>query len=380
MAQSMTVLKQIQAALAAGDHGRMGKLLQQWQKVEPKSPWFRLYVARWQEETGRWEQAEKGYRQLLKGVRMPKVVTQARQGLDRLRARELALEQAAIAQEKAAPEGEAYGLLVLEPIELTPKKAAAQHFATVFRTDLYSAGLQLPVKSWRLFRTGPLGALRFYGKALAQGEIPSFCLSLAQTENIEVVQVQAIEQLSPALKIRSLDENGKILTFTVPWAEISQWVTGILPIFEESLEKDAWGKPYSKTKILDYAQLCDLHWGDRQLIFRLNDQHYQFQQGCSFLAEADHAIEHLSNRRNWNGMQQQLAAHLSHCQRWTDFKSFAGNARDFPELLRKIKPQVNLFRAEVHQDTYWDPAWHLYSTMIFARQAQCRSEAIAHKN
>ncbi|WP_024546460.1 hypothetical protein [Picosynechococcus sp. NKBG15041c] len=79
-------------------------------------------------------------------------------------------------------------------------------------------------------------------------------------------------------------------------------------------------------------------------------------------------------------MQQQLANHLSKNERWADFKSFANNARDFPELLRKIDPQVNLFRAEIHQDTYWDPAWQLYSTMIFARQAQCRSEAIAHQN
>lgn len=79
-------------------------------------------------------------------------------------------------------------------------------------------------------------------------------------------------------------------------------------------------------------------------------------------------------------MQHRLTEHLSHSRKWSDFKSFANNARDFPELLRKIQPQVNLFRQETHQDTYWDPAWHLYSTIIFAHGAETHSEAIAQKN
>lgn len=140
----------------------MRQLLLQWQKVEPKNPWFRLYVARWYEATEQWQKAEKGYRRLLKGVTVPKVVTQARQGLARLEARALALTQTAIAEEKAAPGGEVYGLMVLEPISPKQKKTAAQYFATVLRTDAYSAGLQLPLKSWRLFRTGALGELRFF--------------------------------------------------------------------------------------------------------------------------------------------------------------------------------------------------------------------------
>ncbi|MBV5261000.1 hypothetical protein FLX56_21510 [Synechococcus moorigangaii CMS01] len=380
MAQSVPVLKQIQAALAVGDYGRMRQLLLQWQKVEPENPWFRLYVARWYEETARWDKADNGYRQLLKEVASPKVVTQARQGLARLEARELARQEAAIAQEKAAPAGESYGLMILEPIQSAQKKIAAQHFATVFRTDTYSAGLQLPLKSWRLFRTGPLGELRFFGKALAQGNIPSFCLALDQLQQIQVIQVQTIEQLDPHLKIQGVDGMEQPVDLTIPWAAISQWVTGILPIFEESLEQDGRGKPYYKTKILDYAQFCDLHWGDRQLILRLNDQHYQFRRGFSFLEKASNPIEHLSTRRNWNNLQAQLAQHLTQSHQWSDFKSFANNARDFPELLRKIKPQVNLFRQEAHQDTYWDPAWHLYSAIIFARMAQQRSAAIAQNN
>ncbi|ACB00068.1 MULTISPECIES: hypothetical protein [Cyanophyceae] len=380
MAQSVPILKQIQVALAAKDYSQMRQLLLQWQKVEPKNPWFRLYVARWYEATEQWQKAEKGYRRLLKGVTVPKVVTQARQGLARLEARALALTQTAIAEEKAAPGGEVYGLMVLEPISPKQKKTAAQYFATVLRTDAYSAGLQLPLKSWRLFRTGALGELRFLKKALTQGNIPSFCLSLAQLQNIPVIQVQTIEQLDPHLLLRGLDETQQAVEYTVPWSEISQWVTGMLPIFEESLEKDGRGKPYYKTKVLDYAQFCDLHWGDRQVIFRLNDQHYQFQQGLSFLEVTQNPIEQLSNRRNWNQMQHRLTEHLSHSRKWSDFKSFANNARDFPELLRKIQPQVNLFRQETHQDTYWDPAWHLYSTIIFAHGAETHSEAIAQKN
>lgn len=382
MADSVSLLNQIQAALEQGHYPEMRQLLKQWQRLEPQNPWVYLYIARWYEATAKWEKAEEGYRKLLKVSHIPKIIAQSRQGLQRLAQRLRDLERAAIATETAAPDGEEYGLLILEPITPSEKKAAAQHFATVMKTDVYTASLQLPLKSWRLLRTGKLGELRFYRNSLKQGQIPAFCLSLAQLQNIQVLQVQYLIELTPKLILHCVDRAQQAVTVTVDWQEIMQRVEGIIPIFEESLEQDARGKTYYKTKVLDYAQFFDLHLGDRHMILRCNDQHYQFKQGIPFYTVADHEhqIEQHSVRRNWNHMQKILAQYLTAVPTWSDFKSFADNARDFPELLRKIEPQVNLFRQEEHRDTYWDPAWQLYSSVIFVKTAQEKSAQTAIAN
>lgn len=382
MAESMSLLNQIQTALDQGDYPQMRQLLKQWQQLEPQNPWVYFYIARWYEATEKWEKAEEGYRKLLRVSTIPKIMAQSRQGLERLKQRLLLLEQQAIAAETATPDGEEYGLFILEPLEPSLKKAAAQHFAAVMKMDVYTASLQLPLKSWRLFRTGKLGELRFYANALKQGNINGFCLSLAQFANIQVLQVQSITQLTPDLVVQCTDVQGQTVTLTVHWSDIRQAVEGMLPIFEQSIEKDTRDRTYYKTKILDYAQFYDLHLTQRQIILRFNDQHYQFKQGIPFFtaAAAEHQIEQYSIRRNWNQMRQILTEHLANVPHWSDFKSFANHARDFPELLRKIDPQVYLFRQEEHQDTYWDPAWQLYSSVIFVKTAQDQSAQTAIAN
>lgn len=383
MADSVSLLSQIQRSLEEGNYPEMRQLLKQWQKLEPTNPWFHLYVARWYEATEKWEKAEEGYRKLLKTTsHIPKIVTQARQGLGRLEQRLVEIKQQAIAAEKAAPDGEEYGLYILEPIDPQQKKEAAQHFAAIMKTDVYSARLQLPTRGWRIFRTGKLGELRFYANALQQGNIEGFCLSFAQLTSIQVLQVTHISAIDPQLVIHCLDGTQQAITLTLDWSEITQRVEGILPLFEESVEKDGRGKTYYKTKVADYAYFCDLHLGDRQTILRLNDQHYQFQQGIPFFDTADGAtnIEQYSVRRNWNNLQKTLAEKMVNTPVWSDFKSFASEARDFPELIKKINPQVNLFRYEEHKDTHWDPAWQLYSTVIFVKMAQQKSQIQAVNN
>ncbi len=382
MPESVSLLEQIQASLDEGNYKATRDLLQQWQKVEPDNPWFHFYVGRWYEQTGKWDQAEECYRKLLKTASIPQVILHTRQGLERLSRREVEARDEAIAQEKAADGGEEYGIFVLEPIPNEARKAAAKHFAEVMQTDVYSARLQLPGRSWRLFRTGAMGELRFYANALQAGDITGFCISLHQLQQLQTLQVQSIEALDPQLIVRCTDSNQQALTLSLDWLEIEQWVTAFLPLFEETIEKGARGKTYNKTKVLDYAQFCDLHVGDRQLILRFCDQHYQFRQGISFLppVTGKTTIEQNSLRRSWNNLIAALEQHLSHATRWSDFKPFAESAVSFPELLKKITPNVNLFRDEKHQDTHWDPALQLYSSLIFVRSIQHKLDIDLQKN
>lgn len=382
MGKSAELLAQVKVALGENDYAAMGRLLKQWQGLEPRNPWFHFYVARWYEGMEKYEEAEKRYRQLLKNSDIPKVITLSRQGLQRLEQRLIDLRQQAIAAAKATVDGEEYGLFIIEPIAGAAKKEAAKHFAEVMQTDVYSASLQLPTKSWRLFRTGALGELRFYANALHQGQIPGFCLSLEQLKMIQILQVRSIQQLHPQLVVQCLDMAQQTVTLTFDWSEIQRTVEGLIPLFEESLEKDSRGKTYYKTKILDYAQFWDLHVGDRQTILRLNDQHYQFKQGVTFFnaTQNDNKIEQNSIRQNWNNLKIELTKNLINVQTWTDFKAFAPHTADFPELLRKIEPHTYLFRQEVHKATHWDPAWQLYSTIVFAQSTQETMEVIAAQN
>ncbi|MGB2926902.1 MAG: hypothetical protein WBB82_16500 [Limnothrix sp.] len=381
MGKTNSLMADIQASLEKKEFQQTKKLLKQWQKVEPRNPWLHLYAARWYEATDKVEMAEKGYRQLLRGCDLPKVVQQARQGLQRLEQRVVDAEAAAIASALASTDGDAYGLFVIEPILKADQKAAAQHFATVMKTDAYSARLQLPTRAWRLFRTGKLGELKFYADALKQGQIPGFCLSFAALEAVQVFQVRYVQNIQSGLVVRCADAQQQEVTLKLAWQEIEQCVAGTIPLFEESLEKDGRGKTFYKTKVLDYAQFWDLHVGDRQLILRFNDQHYQFKEGIPLIVAANQAsIEQHSVRRKWNQLKQELSTHLAHAPTWSEFKSFAGNAADFPELLRKTSAQVHLFRLEKHKETHWDPAWQLYSTMIFVKKAQDLAKQKASKN
>ncbi|WP_041764953.1 hypothetical protein [[Leptolyngbya] sp. PCC 7376] len=382
MSRSRDFVKEIQAALEDDNLPCVKSLLKKWQESEPEDPWLQFYIARWYELTDKIKDAEKRYRKILRINHSPKIMLAARQALLQIEEQEYQQRQEAIAAEKEALGGDEYGLFVLEPVQKSEKKAAAQHFAKVMETDPYSAQMQIPLKSWRLFRTGQLGDLRFYANALQQGNIPGFCLSMEQLKEIQVLQVQSIQQLEPDLVIECLDTAQQLVMITFEWSEIHQYVEGRLPLFEESLEKNARGKTYYKTKVMDYAYFLDLHVGDRQTILRLSDQHYQFREGISFFSETQihQQIEQQSVRQSWNNLSTQLIEHLGHATQCDDFKSFATHAADFPELIRKINPQTYLFRQEEHKDTHWDPAWQLYSAIAFAKTVQEETAIVSETN
>jgi hypothetical protein len=57
-----------------------------------------------------------------------------------------------------------------------------------------------------------------------------------------------------------------------------------------------------------------------------------------------------------------MEQHLSQVKIWTDFTPFAETVLEQKEMLEHLQSHVHLFRRE---KTNWDPAFHLYSGLIF---------------
>ncbi|NES23133.1 MAG: tetratricopeptide repeat protein, partial [Symploca sp. SIO3E6] len=219
------MIKEVADALKRKEYKTAARLLKQLLREEPDNPWVRLYLGRLYEETSKLEAAEENYRQLLKSTTNPKIMSQARQGLGRLQAREQEQRQQALAQATATPGSQELGVFVLEAIAAEVKQAAAQKFAQIMQLDPYSARLQLPSRGWRLYRTGAVGKLEFYASSLRQAEIPCFCATLADIRKINVFSLNYFSEISyegATVVCRNSQEQLGSLTFN--WSEVSQRV------------------------------------------------------------------------------------------------------------------------------------------------------------
>jgi hypothetical protein len=58
---------------------------------------------------------------------------------------------------------------------------------------------------------------------------------------------------------------------------------------------------------------------------------------------------------------------------WSDFTSFAQTALDYKEMLGHLPSHIDLFRRE---ETLWDPAFQLYSGLVFLKNAQKSNESV----
>jgi len=164
----------IAAALEKKDFRTAAQLLQQWRQQDAKDPKFLLMVGQYQEATERWEQAEKAYLTILRQVTSPKIMSQARQGIQRVQASIAQAKEHALETARAHPEGQDPGLMCLEPVTGEQRQAAAQGLAKVMEIDAYMARLQVPSREWRLYRVGPVGDLQYYSRALTEAQMPAF--------------------------------------------------------------------------------------------------------------------------------------------------------------------------------------------------------------
>lgn len=364
-------LQQVAAAFERQDYTSAAKLLKQWLTIAPDDLWGQFYMGRLHEVAGRRDAADAVYRQLLRKSNHPKLVNQARQGIERLTAYKQAQRKAAIAAATAKPEDAQLGVLVLEPIAPEARTEAAKGLAAVMQLDVRNAQLVLPRRGWRVYRTGAIGELRFYQNALIQAGVPAFCLVLAELAEVRIFRVDYFESLAPEVKVVCRDENDSVGSLTFDWSEISQRVEGRLPVFEQVVDLGPWGKLVHKEQTLDYIQVCDLHLPKRQCILRLCDSSYQFLQGATVQVDyAGTAIPtQMTTRINWNNLMQRLQLYTKQAtiMNGNAFKVFASMVLDEKALIEQIEPYIDIFRKK---ETAWDAAFQLYSTLNFVRHRQ----------
>ncbi|WP_138501260.1 tetratricopeptide repeat protein [Nostoc sp. PA-18-2419] len=354
------MIEQVAIAFDNKDYQKAAKLLKQLQKESPEHPWVQFYLARLHEVSQKYQDAEKIYRHLLRDTRNSRIVTLARQGLARLQEIEQEQRQRAIAKATSQPSNTELGVLILEPLSNELKTEVSRKFAQIMQIDPYSARLTLPSRGWRLYRTGQVGELKFYGEQLQQANIPCFWTTITAIQEIQVFQVKYFSESQLKATVVCRNQANQLGSLTFDWSEVTARVVGLLPIFEQVVDIDAHRKLERKTQTQDYAQFCDLHLPGRRCILRLSDNSYEFQQGLEIIAQASQN----TIRINWNSLSNWINQQLPHVKNWSDFTPFADTALEQTEMLGKIQSHIYLFRRE---QTNWDSAFHLYSGLVFVK-------------
>lgn len=359
------MLDQIAAAFDRKDYRLAAQLLKQLQQQSPDSPWVKLYGGRLQEVSGKIAAAEAAYRQLLREATHAKVVTQAREGLQRLESLAQTQRQQAITEAATDPANSGIGFLVLEPIASDVRQAAAQNFAKIMKIDAYTARLILPNRGWKLYRTGSFGELQVYGQELRSAGIPAFWVALAAIQKVQVFRVQYFQSVSSQITVVCRNAADQLGSLTFDSSEVAKRVEGMLPIFEDVVDVGAYNKLKRKEQTQDFAQVLDLHLPKRQCILRLCDRTYQFDQGVVFDSSHDGATtaSQTTTRIRWNNMLEFLDDRLSNVPVWSDFSSFANSALEHLELVKEFPAHIDLLRKA---PTHWDKAFQLYSGLVFA--------------
>jgi hypothetical protein len=388
------MLEQATDALNRQDDKTGAKLGSTPLSSQPDDSMEQLCAAQLQEANEELDKALETYRLLLKSAIGSKILTEARQGIDRIEDIQKEVRAQAKASAKAGIEENLEpGFLILEPIELDQKQAAAVKFAAIMGIDPYSARLQLPSRGWRLYRTGTMGELKFYQQQLQQAEIPCFSLSRKDTQQLFVFKVNHFQSFRPQASIVCTDDRSEIRIFNFDWSEVTQMVTGLLPIFEEVVEIDLNNRTSRKPKILDYVHICDLQLRGRRSIFRLCSQTYEFSEykqlvthnrsqffSSQFSTQLTGQLEggtvsqrpSSTSRDNWQNLIAQIQSRFPDIKVWKDFTPFAETAMGHREMLGHINPHLELLR---RADSLWDKAFHLYSTSSMLRgQSGVRDE------
>jgi hypothetical protein len=360
------MLEAISEAIKAEQFETADQLLQEFKVEQLDNPWVDYYGARLAEARGDWAIAQDSYRQLIPLVNNPKLIAKLRQGLERLAKQQKKQEQMeqklALEKVKAASSRHELGIFILESIAPELKQAAAVNFAKIMQIDPYSARLQLPSRSWRLYRTGGIEELRFYVEKLQAVQVPCFCIPVSKLLDLLIKPVFYLSEITPNPTIVYRVNKDEDAIFSFSWSEVSQRVEGLLPIFEECVEVNARGKTERKTKIQDYARICDLHLPNRQIIIRLCDRVYEFDEGMKM--SSSNGQREITSNEQWNYLMNAFKEQMLDKPSWTEFNPFAENAIDFKELLKLIDPHTYFLRRE---ESDWDRAFHLYSSLIFCR-------------
>lgn len=378
----MTDIHQIVTALEDKEYKQAAQLIKKLQTESPENPWVKYYIARYYELTNNPKKAETTYKQILRDITNPKIISQARQGIQRIETAAQDRLQEAIETAKNDPSNLEPALLILEAVSPEDKPAAIQNISRIFQTDTYTTRMQVQSRGWRLYKTGPIAELQIYGEELLNAGIPVFWGTLADIQKIQIFRVQHFQSLSPPVVVckDTLDRLGAI---EFNWSEISQRVEGLLPMFMEIMDYS----PHRRTEQFrhkeitqDYAQICDLHIPSRHCILRICDQSYEFQQGIDFTqisgdipasapkkpksrSQKPRQIPQSTTRINWNHLLEILDQQLD-VTVWSEFTPFAETVLDYTHMLSNIESYVEVDRKS---ETPWDAAFQLYSGLAFLK-------------
>ncbi len=360
------MLDQLAAAFDRQDYKTAATLLKQLQQQMPDSPWVKLYLGRLREVSGKLNVAGSLYRQLLQETTNPKVVGQARLGLQRLAELDKTRQELASTEPTVEPSNTNPGFLVLDTVSPELRQAAAQKFAAIMKLDAYTARLLLPSRGWRLYRVGAIGELQRYGQALQQAEIPAFWVPLTAIQAIRVFRVHYLEAASPQVSVVCENEAGQLGSLRFDWSEVKNRVEGRLPIFEAVVDTNVRNQLTRKEQTQDYAQVLDLHLPKRNCVLRFCDWNYEFQQGVIFDASQDGGLPvvHSTNRIRWNQLLYFLDGCLATVPVWVEFPQFAETALEHLSLVRGLQSRIDLFRKAPSD---WDRAFQLYGGLVFVQ-------------
>ncbi|MGK7941870.1 MAG: tetratricopeptide repeat protein [Crocosphaera sp.] len=351
-------------AINSKNYQEASELIYQLKEEEPDNIWIPFCEARLAEAQGYISLANERYRQLLPNAVNPKLMRQIRQGIERIDQQETTQRESALKQAMEESGALEMGMLVLEGIPNELKKTAAQKFGQIMNIDAYTARLQLPSRSWRLYRTGAIGKLKFQAEELQQADIPCFTALVSQINALKVYRVLYIQSLEPEVTVVYEPKKGQRDIFKFQWSAVEQLVEGLLPLFEECVDIGLRGKLQRKTETLDYAKICDLHLPKINSVIRLCDQQYRFLEGQAFSEKQKATDGQATMKESWQHIMEFIKQQTAEIPVWSEFTPFGESAIDFQELLKLINPHIDLLRRE---DTPWDGAFHLYSGLAFAK-------------
>lgn len=352
---------QVKAAIALNDYKQASHLLKQWQTTDAQNPLLRFYAAQLQEQTNRWDAAEKNYAKLLQQSTNRKIISQARAGIERIRQQRKDQKEADLAQARSVSGAEEVTILAMAAPTETRRKEAIAAVANVFALDAYTARMKLPNTGFRIHRIGSWGELSYFQQQLANAHVPAFCTKVSDIKALQTFQITHFETLSPQPTVICKNADGQLGKISFDWGEVTQQVRGQLPIFEQVVDLGNWGKTVHKEKVQDYAQVVDLLLPGREIVLRVCDRLYQYQKGIALGDQNE-----TNSRIKWNKLTKTLSASIL-APHQDDFSRFGKGTLEFINLLPVIHPNLDIVR---RAPSDWDLAFHLYSTLCYHRLQQ----------
>ncbi|MFQ4137623.1 tetratricopeptide repeat protein [Nodosilinea sp. PGN35] len=354
----------VSAALGAQQLAQAAQLIKQWQQKTPQDPWLKLAMGQYWEAKDEFEKAQITYARLLQSTANAKVLSQARDGVQRMRDRLAQRREHDLSAAKQQPGALAAAVLALEPVTGDRREAAANGLARTMQIDAYTARTRLSSRHWRLLRVGPAGETQYFCEQLKAEGTPARWVTIDQVKGLATFRVQAIRAVEPDLTVICVNDAGQKGTIQLAWGDITQWVVGQLPIYESVVDLDARGKLKRKDTTQDYGEVIDWHLHGRGCVLRLCDRTYKYREATP-LPPAAAVPSPLIAATAWKAMKSYFEDCITPGP-ITDFSGFGESALDLMDLLPPFDSQVDLGRS---LPSPWDRAFHLYSSLRFEAAA-----------